>query len=190
MAIDAIEKHTTPGRRHRIEHLELVSPEDAVRLGRSGLTASIQPVHSDPAVLTGWPRLIGEDRCHRAFAYREFADAGALMAIGSDSPTSPWAPMENLYVAASRRSARDPKFTGTFNEHVRLGLCESITAATWGAASSVFDEKRTGSLAAGKCADFIVVDMEWDEKSLLQAQVEETWFGGRKVWDIWDPVSS
>ncbi|KAF4785529.1 amidohydrolase ytcJ-like protein [Colletotrichum scovillei] len=190
MAIDAIEKHTSPGRRHRIEHLELVSPEDAARLGRLGLTASIQPVHSDPAVLTEWPRLIGEDRCHRAFAYREFADSGALMAIGSDSPTSPWAPMENLYVAASRRSARDPKFTGTFNEHFRLGLCESITAATWGAASSVFDENRTGSLAAGKCADFIVVDMKWDEKSLLQAQVEETWFSGRKVWDIRDPASS
>ncbi|KXH67563.1 amidohydrolase ytcJ-like protein [Colletotrichum salicis] len=167
MAIDGIEKHTTAGRRHRIEHLELASPEDAARLSRLGLTASVQPVHSDPAVLTEWPRFVGEDRCRRAFAYHELSDSGALMAIGSDSPTSPWAPMENLYVAATRRPARDLTFTGTFNEHFRLGLCESVTAATWGVASSVFDEERTGSLAAGKCADFIVVDMKWDEKSIL-----------------------
>lgn len=80
MAIDAIEKHAAPGRRHRIEHIELASPEDAKRLGALGLTASIQPVHADPSILKAWPRLLGEDRCQRAFAYREFSDAGALMA--------------------------------------------------------------------------------------------------------------
>ncbi|OLN93093.1 putative amidohydrolase YtcJ 3 [Colletotrichum chlorophyti] len=184
MAIDAIEKHTTPGRRHRIEHLELASPEDAQRLGKLGLTASIQPVHADPSILTEWPRLLGDERCQRAFAYREFADSGALMAIGSDSPTSPWAPFHNLYVGSTRRSSRDPAYTKTVNEHFRLGLCESVVAATWGAACSVFADDRTGSLAIGKLADFIVVDMKWDTQSLLEAQLKETWFGGRKIWEI------
>ncbi|GKT91103.1 amidohydrolase family protein [Colletotrichum tofieldiae] len=182
MAIDAIEKNTTPGRRHRIEHLELAAPEDAKRLGKLGLTASIQPVHADPAILTEWPRLLGEERCQRAFAYREFADSGALMAIGSDSPTSPWAPLRNLYIATTRRSARDPDYKGVVNEHYRLGLCESVTAATYGAACSVFAEGRVGSLEPGKLADFIYVDMQWDANTLLQADVKETWFGGRKVW--------
>ncbi|KAJ0381323.1 hypothetical protein COL26b_000668 [Colletotrichum chrysophilum] len=180
MAIDAIEKNGTPGRRHRIEHLELASPEDAQRLGKLGLTASIHPVHADPSILTEWPRLLGEDRCKRAFAYREFADAGALMAIGSDSPTSPWAPMQNLYVATTRRSSRDPSYPKVVNEHFKLGLCESVVAATWGAACSVFAEDRVGSLAVGKLADFIVVDMEWDAARLLNAKIEETWFGGNK----------
>jgi predicted amidohydrolase YtcJ len=182
MAIDAIEKNATPGRRHRIEHIELASPEDAKRLGDLGLTASIQPVHADPSILTEWPRLLGEDRCQRAFAYREFADAGALMAIGSDSPTSPYAPMHNLYVATTRHSARDPQYTKVVNEHFQLGMCESIVAASGGAAMSVFSEERTGTLAVGKLADFVVVDMDWDAKSLLQANIKETWFGGRKVW--------
>ncbi|WYZ41424.1 hypothetical protein EsH8_V_000319 [Colletotrichum jinshuiense] len=186
MAIDAIESHATPGRRHRIEHLELASPEDARRLGKLGLTASIQPVHADPSILKEWPRLLGEDRCQRAFAYREFADSGALMAIGSDSPTSPWAPMHNLYVATTRRSSRSPEYVGAVNEHFRLGLCESVVAATWGAARSVFAEERTGSLGVGKLADFVVVDMKWDAGSLLQAGVKETWFGGRKVWECQD----
>lgn len=182
MAIDAIEKNATPGRRHRIEHIELASPEDAKRLGELGLTASIQPVHADPSILTEWPRLLGEDRCQRAFAYREFADAGALMAIGSDSPTSPYAPMHNLYVATTRRSSRDPQYAKVVNEHFRLGMCESMVAASGGAAMSVFSEKRTGTLEVGKLADFVIVDMEWDAEALLQAKIKETWFGGRKVW--------
>ncbi|KAJ5398742.1 hypothetical protein N7465_009231 [Penicillium sp. CMV-2018d] len=182
MAIDAIEKNASPGRRHRIEHIELASPEDAKRLGELGLTASIQPVHADPSILTEWPRLIGEKRCERAFAYREFADAGALMAIGTDSPTAPWAPMNNLYVATTRKSSRNLEYTKVVNEHFHLGMCESIVAASGGAARSVFAEERTGSLEVGKLADFIVVDMEWDANALLQAKVKETWFEGRRVW--------
>lgn len=182
MAIDAIEKHATPGRRHRIEHLELASPEDAKRLGALGLTASIQPVHADPSILKAWPRLLGEDRCQRAFAYREFSDAGALMAIGSDSPTSRWAPMENLYIATTRHSARDPEYPETVNQHFQLGMCEAIVAATGGSARSVFSEERVGTLATGKKADFVLVDMEWDACCLLKASIKETWFEGRKVW--------
>jgi predicted amidohydrolase YtcJ len=182
MAIDAIENHASPGRRHRIEHLELASPEDAKRLGALGLTASIQPVHADPSILREWPRLLGNDRCQRAFAYREFSDAGALMAIGSDSPTSPWEPMQNLYVATTRRSSRDPQYPNTVNKHFQLGMCEAVVAATGGAARSVFSERRVGTLAAGKMADFIIVDMEWDANSLLKASIKETWYEGRKVW--------
>lgn len=182
MAIDAIEQNAAPGKRHRIEHLELASPEDAKRLGELGLTASIQPVHSDPSILTEWQRLLGEDRCQRAFAYREFADAGALMAIGTDSPTSIYAPMHNIYIATTRHSARDPQYTKTVNEHFQLGMCESISAASTGAARSVFSEGRTGSLAVGRLADFIVADMQWNANALLEAKVKETWYGGRKVW--------
>lgn len=184
MAVDSIEKYGTPGRRHRVEHLELASPKDAQRLGRLGLTASVHPVHADPSILKAWNRLLGMQRTSRAFAYREFADAGALMALGSDSPTSPWAPFKNLYVATTRASARDPGYTVKFNEHFRLGMCESILAYTDGAARSVFLESRTGSLEIGKEADFIIVDMEWDATSLLEASLEQTWFSGRKVWDM------
>ncbi|CAG2010220.1 unnamed protein product [Fusarium graminearum] len=182
MAIDAIEKYATPGRRHRIEHLELVSPEDAKRLGKLGLTASIQPIHADPTALTTWPELLGEERYERAFAYREFADAGALMAIGTDSPTSPWSPMHNFHVAINRQSSKNPENPKVVHEHFRLGLCETIVAGTEGAARSVFAEDRVGSLASGKLADFIVVHMDWDPKTLLKAEVKETWFGGARVF--------
>jgi hypothetical protein len=182
MAVDALEKHGSVGRRHRIEHLELASPEDAQRLGKLGITASIQPVHADPAILRAWPRLIGEKRCGRAFAYREMADSGALVALGSDSPTAPWAPLRNIYVATTRRSAREEDYDKVVNEHFRLGLCESVVAASRGAAASVFDDTRTGTLEVGKEADFVIVDMEWKAQRLLKSEIIETWFEGEKVY--------
>lgn len=168
MVVDTIEKCATPGGRHRIEHLELSSPEDAKRLGALGITAAIQPIHSDPVVWRDWNRLIGPDRCECAFAYREFADHGALLAIGSDSPTAPYNPWLNLYVGTTRKSVREEDAKAV-NAHFRLGLCEAITAATRGAAMSVFDEDRVGSLGIGKAADFAIVDMKWDSHSLLDS---------------------
>ncbi len=182
MAIDALEKHSKPGSRHRIEHLEYSAPEDAKRLGKLGITASVQPVHADPAVLTDWPRLIGSERCKRAFAYRDFADSGALVALGTDTPTAPWYPLKNLYVATTRRSARQPDWTTTVNENFKLGLCEAISGATNGAATSVFAEDKVGTLEVGKMANFSVLTMDWDAQQLLKAAVDETWFQGRKVF--------
>ncbi|KAH6895950.1 amidohydrolase 3 [Thelonectria olida] len=182
MAVETIEAHAPPNSRQRIEHLELSAPEDAKRLGALGITASVQPVHCDPALLRDFPRLLGSQRCERAFAYREFADHGALLALGSDSPTAPYNPLHNLYVGTTRRSAREPSSTNTVNPHFRLGVCEAVSAYTLGAAKSVFGEDRVGSLDVGKMADFVVVDMEWDAQSLLKAEVQETWFGGRKAW--------
>ncbi|MDV3160390.1 MAG: amidohydrolase family protein, partial [Sweet potato little leaf phytoplasma] len=131
-----------------------------------------------------WPDLIGEEMYERAFPYREFADAGALMAIGTDSPTSPWSPMHNFHVAINRQSSKDPENTKPVHEHFRLGMCETFVAGTEGAARSVFAEDRVGSLSVGKLADFIIVDMQWNPKTLLQAKVNETWFGGVRVFYI------
>lgn len=181
-AVNVLEKETSPGQRHRIEHLELSAPDDAQRLGKLGITASIQPVHADPGVLVDWPRLIGQHRCKRAFAYREFVDSGASIAIGSDCPTAPWDPFRNLYVATTRRSARYPAWTTTVNEHFRLGICEAVSAATAGAARSVFLEERVGTLEVGKKADFTIVDFGWDATQLLGASVRETWFEGKRVF--------
>ncbi|GAB1191070.1 hypothetical protein APSETT444_000239 [Aspergillus pseudonomiae] len=182
LAIDALESEGTPGSRHRIEHLELTAPQDAKRLGDLGITASVQPVHADPAILRAWPRLLGPDRCGRAFAYKDFLGHGAHLAIGTDSPTAPHLPLRNLYTATTRRSAREPESLETVNEHFKLSLLEAITAATAGSAYSCFADGFAGTLEVGKKADFVVVDMAWEAERLLQAEVWETWFDGRRVW--------
>lgn len=182
-AIDTIEACAAPERRPRIEHLELTSPEDAARLGKLGITASVQPVHSDPAILKAWPKLIGEHRCGRAFAYREFADGGAVLAIGSDAPTAPHSVTANCYVATNRRSAREPELETVVNGHFALGLCESVVAGTQGSARSCFMDHVTGKLEKGMMADLAVLDMQWDKVEILRSQITQTWFGGRKVFD-------
>ena len=187
IAVDALEAHGTPGRRHRIEHLELTRPEDAARLGKLGITASIQPVHSDPAILRAWGKLLGKERCTRAFAYSEFEKGGARLAIGTDSPTAPHEPFPNLHVAATRRSARrdagDEEALEPINSIPPLSRLTALQAATEGAAYSCFADEITGSIAVGKSADFIVVEHSSGDSGMMGYKVKETWFKGRKVWD-------
>ncbi|EPE09765.1 amidohydrolase family protein [Ophiostoma piceae UAMH 11346] len=185
MAVDTIAKN--PGQkllRPRIEHLELASADDARRLGELGITASIQPVHADPAILRAWPALLGEHRCGRAFAYKDFSDSGAPIALGTDAPTAPYEPLRNAYIATTRCSAREPDAADLppVNPKFALTLCETLTAATRGAAYSVFADAETGSLEAGKAADFSVVDMAWDATKLLDARIDETWYAGEQVY--------
>jgi predicted amidohydrolase YtcJ len=181
MAIDVLETVSSSGRRHRIEHLELTSPGDAKRLQEAGITASIQAVHADPAILRQWNSLLGEERRGRAFAYREFLDEGVHLALGTDAPTAPNLPLPNLYVATTRRSAREPDSDEMVNKHFALPLLHAFSAATHGVAHSCFMDKSTGRLEAGMKADFIVLAMEWSPEDLLQAKVLQTWFNGRKV---------
>ncbi|KAL2811671.1 amidohydrolase 3 [Aspergillus granulosus] len=171
-------------RRHRIEHLELTSPEDAKRLGALGITASVQPVHSDPAFFKAWPGLIGKDRCKRAFAYKDFLDGGATVAFGTDAPTAAHFPFPNLYNATTRRSAVELDSQDTLNLEYALELVDGVAAMTNGAAYSRFAESWTGSLKEGLNADFIVVDMQWEADKLLEAKVCQTWYRGEKVFDI------
>ncbi|KAF2752151.1 amidohydrolase family protein [Sporormia fimetaria CBS 119925] len=183
-AINVLSQHGRPNQRHRIEHLELTRPEDAARLGKLGITASINPVHADPAILCAWPKLLGPARLKRAFAYKEFADHGAVLAIGSDAPTAPHAPIQNMYVATTRRSARQPDAGDEpVNEEFKIGIAEAVVAATRGAAWSCFDEERIGSLRVGLRADFVSVEMRFEAEGLLGAKVRGTWVEGRKVFE-------
>ncbi|KAK1247595.1 hypothetical protein MKX07_002504 [Trichoderma sp. CBMAI-0711] len=182
MAIDVLEKNTDRSRRPRIEHLEVSDAQDAARLGKLGITASIQPVHSDPAILRAWPRLIGEHRCKRAFAYRDFADGGAPLALGSDAPTAPHLPIPNMYVATTRRSYREPNLQTVVNPEFALTVCQSVVAATHGSAYSVFADEWTGSLRKGLKADFVICDVELEAERLIRGVVRETWFEGTQVY--------
>lgn len=181
-SINVLSQVGTPGRRHRIEHLEMTTSEDAKRLGQLGITASIQPVHSDPALFNAWPGLVGQHRCKRAFAYKEFLDGGAPIAIGTDAPTAEHFPFPNLYNATTRRSALEPESSNTLNPEFAISLAEAANAATRGSAYARFAESWTGSLKTGLSADFLVVDMQWTPETLLEAKVCQTWYRGQKVY--------
>jgi predicted amidohydrolase YtcJ len=181
-AIDSIAQANTPLGRHRIEHLEVTNEEDAKRLGALGITASVQPVHSDPAILVDYQKLIGPHLWDRAFAYKEFLDHHACVAFGTDAPTARHLPLPNLYNATTRKSATQPQMTERTMPHQALTMSQAFHAATAGAAHSRFAETWTGSLKAGLQADFVVLDSKWTPDSLLDDSVAETWSKGKRVY--------
>lgn len=183
VVLDTIEKFGIPGRRHRIEHMDLTRAEDTPRLGKLGVTASIQPMHADPAIFLAWPKLVGDSRCKRAFAYKEMVDGGAPLAIGTDAPTAPFSAVENLYVATTRRSTINPESTETVNKNFALPIATALSAATKGAAYSCFAETWTGHLRSGFKADFTVLEAEMNPEALLKARVRQTWFDGKKIFE-------
>lgn len=181
-AVSALAKAKCPNGRHRIEHLEITSEEDARRLGQLGITASIQPVHSDPGLTSDYAELVGATSFERAFAYKEFLDGGACVALGTDAPTAIHLPLPNLYTAATRRSAIRPEVTTQINAHQALTLSQAFHAATTGAAHSRFAEKWTGRLEKGLWADFVVLDCAWNAQNLLKASVQQTWSRGKQLY--------
>lgn len=182
LALDGLETVGNPAGRHRIEHLETCAPEDIPRLGRLGITASVQPVHSDPFNLQTWPILLGPKRCEHVFPYNSFAEHGAVIALGTDAPTASHLPLPNLYVATTRRSTHKPEMTETTTPKYALSLAAAMAAATQGAAYSCFADSDTGKLEQHYLANLTVIDMDWDPKTLLKGKVVETWYHGRKIF--------
>ncbi|TGN65756.1 amidohydrolase [Nocardioides eburneiflavus] len=179
----AVEANGPLDRRHRIEHLEVVENADIQRLAALGLTASMQPVHADPAIQENWRAMLGDDRVDRGFPWSEMTDAGAPLAFGTDSPTAPYPPLRNMFIAATRRSAFDPTLTPNV-EKFALPLADAIGHATRDAAWACRAEDQFGALAPGRLADFVVVDRDVFEEapeSLLEAGVVSTVVGGEEV---------
>ncbi|KAF5686674.1 hypothetical protein FDENT_5677 [Fusarium denticulatum] len=135
-AISAIASTNNPTARHRIEHLEMATPEDALRLGSLGITASVQPVHSDPAILEGYEKLVKPSAWKHCFPYKECHDGHANVAIGTDAPTARHLPFPNLYNATTRKSALEPEREDVTNGGSALTLEQAVRGATYGAAYS------------------------------------------------------
>ncbi|HEX5729399.1 amidohydrolase [Microbacterium sp.] len=185
IALDAIEHAIAQNgdrpRRHRIEHLEYAAPGTAERMARLGVTASMQPVHADPAIFANWAEMLGDERVDRAFPWPEYEDAGALLAFSTDAPTAPHDALANMYIASTRASALD-RAVGATHPQYALPLERALGHATRDAAASVGDGDWRGRIAPGYAADVVMLDTDpftTGAASLLDARVVETIVAGR-----------
>ncbi|MDZ5144339.1 amidohydrolase [Microbacterium testaceum] len=172
-------------RRHRIEHLEYAAPGTAERMARLGVTASMQPVHADPAIYPNWAAMLGDERADRAFAWPEYEQAGTLLAFSTDAPTAPYDALANMYVATTRASALDTSVPAVHPQFA-LPLADSIAHATRDTAASVGDGDWRGRLAPGFAADFAVLDADpfaEGAATLLSARVVRTVRAGETVFE-------
>jgi len=187
-AIDAIvaaaEENGTSARRHRIEHLEYVDSADIPRLGAAGITASMQPVHLDPAILGMTREVLGAERAETGFAWPRYLETGATLVFGTDTPTAPFEPLPNMYLATTRRSPTDPTLA-PLRPDWALPLEQAITSASRDSAKAAWLDHVTGSISAGRSADLVVLDRDpfaEGPEVLLDAEVRMTMLEGRPVY--------
>ncbi|WP_310593364.1 amidohydrolase [Pedomonas mirosovicensis] len=182
-AFEMILRHTGQGLRHRIEHAQVLSPEDIKRLAQLGLIASMQPTHATSDWQMAEKRL-GHDRLEGAYAWRTVLNTGAKLAFGSDFPVESPNPFYGLHAAVTRQT-REGEPPGGWRPEEKLSLVEAFHAFTLGAAYAGHQESQVGSLTAGKWADFILVDKDIFKSppsELWQTKVLETWVAGKRVY--------
>ena len=172
-----------PGLRWRIEHAQVLAPEDLPRLAGLGVIASMQPTHATSDMPWARERL-GPDRIHGAYAWRSLRDSGARLALGSDFPVESVDPRLGLYAAATRTDAAGEPIGGWLPGEV-LTPFEALRGFTRDAAWAGFAEAETGTLAEGLRADFVVVaedPLAIPATGLDDLTVLSTWVDGRAAY--------
>ncbi len=110
--------------RHRLEHLEMVGPEDMATLGRLGVVASVQPVFDELWGGEGslYAQRLGADRARKMNPYASLNRAGVSLAFGSDTPVSPFGPWAAVRAAAHHHNDSERlTVRAAFNAHTRGG---------------------------------------------------------------------
>jgi predicted amidohydrolase YtcJ len=185
--LDALEEHwrewTAQGLRPRIEHVQLLAPQDLPRLGAMGVIASMQPIHctSDMAMAE---RHWGA-RCSGAYAWRSLLASGAVLAFGSDAPVEDPDVFRGIHAAVTRQLTDGTPVGGWYPEQ-RLTVAEAVYAYTMGSAYASGEERLKGSLSAGKQADLIVLSQDIFDlppEDLLRTRVEMTVVAGEVAYN-------
>jgi predicted amidohydrolase YtcJ len=169
--------------RPRIEHAQVVAPEDWPRFAALGVIASMQPTHATSDM--PWaPQRLGAARVEGAYAWRRLARTPDELAFGSDFPVERANPFEGLYAAITCASPEGDPPDG-YRPDQRLSAAEALAAFTLGAARAAHQEDRRGTLLPGYFADLTVVDIDpltCEPAQLLRARVMMTVINGEVVY--------
>src|SRR3989441_2233173 len=153
--LDADETHAGAsarlGARHRIEHVQLLHPDDLPRLARLRVVASMQPIHatSDRDIADRyWGR-----RNQYAYAWRSLLGYGTALAFGSDAPVETPDVLQGVYAAVTRRRAGEPGGV-SWHPQEALTVDEAFRAYSVGAAYASGQEDSGGRPGGGEMAGF------------------------------------
>ena len=171
-------------KRWRIEHSQIVDPQDMPRYGKHNIIPSIQTTHATSDMDWADERL--GDRIKYAYAYQELLQQNGWLPNGSDFPIENINPLYGFYSGVARQHFNgEPK--DEFQMENALTREQALRAMTIWAAKSAFEENMKGSLEVGKFADFVVLDfdlMNDSIKDVPQIKVQQTFVNGDKVFDI------
>ncbi|MBN2400091.1 MAG: amidohydrolase [Candidatus Aminicenantes bacterium] len=168
--------------RHRVEHSQVVRPEDVLRFRDLAVIASIQPCHCIDDMRWAEKRI--GSRVNDAYRFASFLKAGVHLAFGTDWPVEPLDPRLGLYAAVTRElPAGGP--VGGWHADEKLSMAEAIEHYTLGSAYAEFQEKEKGSIVAGKWADLVIMEknlFEIPQKDILNTAVSMTILAGKIIY--------
>ncbi len=139
--------------RHRVEHIEVIHPDDLPRFKELGVIASMQPLHAPPSVDDGdiWQFRVGEARWPLSFAWTDIRKAGSRLIFGSDWPVV----SQNPFLGIHNTLNRKPWAEGLPHHH--QNLADTLLSYTREAAYAEFQEHVKGQLKSGYQADLVLL---------------------------------
>ena len=181
---EAVAKANGPrDRRDRVEHAQVLAPEDVPRFAQLHVIASMQPSHETSDMRWAGSR-IGPDRAKGAYAWASLLKSGAHLAFGTDYDVEPLNPMRGLYACVTRELPEGGP-TGGWEPQEKISLADCIRAYTSGSAYAQFEEGKKGELKAGEYADFIILSADLTKippKDYTKTTVLLTVVDGRTVY--------
>jgi predicted amidohydrolase YtcJ len=170
-------------RRDRIEHAQVLAPEDLPRFAQLKVIASMQPSHETTDIRWAGQR-VGPDRAKGAYAWASLQKSGARLAFGTDYPVEPINPLRGLYACVTRELP-DGGPAGGWQPQEKISLDDCIRAYTSGSAYAQFEEGKKGQLKAGEYADFLILSDDLTKippQQYTKTTILLTVVGGRTVY--------
>jgi predicted amidohydrolase YtcJ len=171
-------------RRWRIEHAQVLSPDDINYFGRFNIIPSVQPTHATSDMYWAGTRL-GNERLKSAYAYKQLLEQNGWIPLGTDFPVENINPMYTFYAAVERKDLKGYPADG-FQMENALTRKDALKGMTIWAAKANFEEKEKGSIEPGKYADFVILDkdiMKINGAELPNVKVLKTFINGEKVYE-------
>ncbi|HZU43439.1 MAG TPA: amidohydrolase [Terriglobales bacterium] len=168
--------------RFRVEHAQVLAPDQFARFRDMKVIASMQPNHLLTDMKWAMSR-IGPQRAKYSYAWAQFLHDSVMLAFGTDYPVEPITPFRGLYAAVTRKNEAG---TAEYFPEQKLTIEEAIAAYTTGAAYAEFAEHDKGLLAPGMLADFVVLDRDLTKVTpaeILHTRVLRTVVGGNTVYE-------
>jgi len=170
--------------RWRIEHAQVVSPDDLHYFGDYSVIPSVQPTHATSDMRWAGTRL-GKKRLKTAYAYKQLLDQNGWLPLGTDFPVENISPIYTFYAAVERKDLKGyPE--GGFQPENAINRIEALKGITIWAAKAQFEEKEKGSIEPGKYADFVILDkdiMKTRGSELPNVKVLKTYVNGENVYE-------
>lgn len=172
--------------RHRIEHIETISPDDFQRFASLDVMASMEPIHADPGTIEVWAKAVGKDREPYSFNWASMLKNNVKLVYSSDWPACiDINPIRGIHVAVTRRTPEGLPENGWIPEQ-KISMAEALKAYTSMGAYSSFEENLKGKIKPGQLADVIVFSQDLftiDPMKTFETKVLLTVFDGKVIYD-------